>query len=467
MSRIKQFFGIKDTTALTPVKDNNLSSRGYGSLAGGGGVRNDTTGLGVSGLDKSEDTFFVATRLIDRMSLETVYNESWAAAKFINIPVDDMFIRWRKFTDMSERGVDVMTQQEKKHKVRERLARAMKAGRLYGTGLLVLMTKEAPLDFPLNVNRIRPGDLTNILVVDRFDASIYTRDTDPFSENFGKPSMYHINIKGGGTILVHASRVLRFDGKTPLSSTGWDTYDQDWGVSEIIPVMTSIKQDSVVASGVAHLTQEASIPVVNIENFQEALEGECDAANGVTNSDADTTLSQLANTFTSTKSIFRTVFLGANDKFERQHVNFANIPDLMDRYAKRLSAAADIPATRFWGQSPVGMNATGDSDLENYAAHVASMQNVKLPGPLELLDTVLAKDAGLKEVISYEFLSLMDISEKEQADIAKTKVEAAVLAVGGPILDEEEARKMLDGDACIGNIEVDAFEAAVEEEEGV
>ena len=151
--------------------------------------------------------------------------------------------------------------------------------------------------------------------------------------------------------------------------------------------------------------------------------------------------------------------MAKDDEFERQHVNFSQMPDLMDRYAKRLAAAADIPATRFWGQSPVGMNATGDSDLENYAASVESMQNEKLTKPLELLDAVLAADAGIKEPIKYEFLSLLDIGEKEQADIAKVKVETAVLAVGGPVMDEEEAREMLDGDQCIGNLDVQAFEA--------
>ena len=56
-----------------------------------------------------------------------------------------------------------------------------------------------------------------------------------------------------------------------------------------------------------------------------------------------------------------------NDEFDRVSYNFQGLPDLMDRFAERLAAAADIPATRFMGQAPKGMNATGASDEKNYA----------------------------------------------------------------------------------------------------
>ena len=61
-----------------------------------GGVYNSTTGLGTP-LDKSEATFFNPTRFYWRTPLEILYVQSSVAKKFINIPVDDMFIRWRSW----------------------------------------------------------------------------------------------------------------------------------------------------------------------------------------------------------------------------------------------------------------------------------------------------------------------------------------------------------------------------------
>ena len=282
LDKFKSLGRSKPDTVFKRVQDQQLgtSTNGFNlagfGLANFGGIQNNTTGLGTA-LDKSEDSFFTPTRVTTRTELEVIYAQSWACAKFIDIPVDDMFIRWRSFVDMGESAVETMAQQEVKHGVKEKLARAMKGGRLYGTGMLIIMSKEAPLDKPFNADRMRPGDLDNLLVVDRFDCSVLQRNGDPFSPRYGEAESYQINIKYGGAFIVHASRVLRFDGLRPISSTGWYNYDQDWGVSEIIPVITSIKQDSVLASGIAHLTQEASIPVMKLADFQDAIEGGCDA----------------------------------------------------------------------------------------------------------------------------------------------------------------------------------------------
>src|SRR6185312_12636580 len=52
-----------------------------------------------------------------------------------------------------------------------------------------------------------------------------------------------------------------------------------------------------------------------------------------------------------------------------------------------LSAASDIPATRFLGQSPGGLNATGDSDLENYYGRLEGEQEQTLkPQLMQLLE---------------------------------------------------------------------------------
>ena len=74
--------------------------------------------------------------------------------------------------------------------------------------------------------------------------------------------------------MVHPSRVLRFDGISPFSSGGFTSYyDQDWGVSELIPIMTSLIEDQTLASSIAHLSQEASIPVLKIQGLAEKAAG--------------------------------------------------------------------------------------------------------------------------------------------------------------------------------------------------
>ena len=67
--------------------------------------------------------------------------------------------------------------------------------------------------------------------------------------------------------------MIRFDGIESLQSDGFNAYDQNWGVSILIPAITSILQDASIAQGAAHLAQVASIPVVGVSGLREALQG--------------------------------------------------------------------------------------------------------------------------------------------------------------------------------------------------
>lgn len=425
------------------VSLNDQITNNLGGITGGGYL-NLLTGAGTN-LDKTEYSYYIPTRITSKNELETLYVQSWAAKKFIDIPVDDMFIRWREFTDMENENIEALQQAELDFDVTGKLSRAMKAGNLYGTGLVILITKEAPLEKPLNIDRLQRGDLINILAVDRFDATVMSKDNSLLSPRYGEPELYRINLKRGGNIDVHASRVLRFDGITSLSQTNWYSYDEDWGIPSIVPVITEIHQDSGVNKGVAHLVSEASVGIQKIEDFADAVSG---------GPDSDMTIQERMEAITTSRSIYRTVFMDKDESFERNEVTFTGLPEIIDRNAKRLAAAANIPATRFWGQSPMGLNATGDSDMKNYAIQVAADQSKKLPKPLFLIDQVLSKHTGITEPIDYDFPSLIDMSDNEQADVLLKKSQAIVPLILQGIITEEEGRASLDGDPILGNLEV-------------
>ena len=432
--------GGERATALQQGR-NPYGGFGLGLMAGG--IVNQQSGMGLAA-DKSEASFFTPTRIHWRGELEVLYAQSWAAKKFIDIPVDDMFIRWREFAgDEGDTGAEQMEEAESRHRVKSRLKDAMKAGRLYGTGLLLMVTREAPLDTPLVPERVRAGDLLALQVFDRWDASIWRRDDDVMSPTYGEALTYHLTPTRGTGLFVDASRVLRFDGLTPLSSDGYTIYDRDWGVSEIVPAILSIMQDQSVATAAAHLSQEASIPVLSVDGLRESLAGGQLDPN-------EASAEQIGEQLNMLKSVYRLLMLDKTEGFERVAVNFGGLHEVMEKVQRRLAAAAGIPMTRFLGTSPVGLNATGDSDMANYSMHVGAMQMDLLTDPLRRLDTVLARDAGMQEAPEYSWIPLTDMSDGDQAMAAKAKVEALKLAIEGGIMDEDEARESLDGDPIFG-----------------
>ena len=414
----------------------------YGSTFTGGLV-NPISGAGTS-LDKNSSSFFLPTRQTSRGIHEVIYAQSWAAAKFIDIPVDDMFVKWREFCDMENDNVKLIEQAEKDFKIKSKLSKTLKNSRLHGTGLFVILTKDATPEKPLNIDRMQPGDLSNILIVDRFDATIGEKEKNPYSQNFGMPIFYRIQLKQGGTLTVHHSRVIRFDGIKPLSDNRWQSYDPDWGVASIIPVLTEIFQDSNVSKGVAHLVNEASIKNMKIEGFEDAIAG---------GGDGEMSLQDRMLYVSSLMSIYRTNFMDSEDDFSRTEVSFSGLHEIIDRNALRLAAAANIPETRFWGKSVVGLTATGEGDARNYALKVQSDQENQLPEPLDIIDKVLAKHTGITEPVCYKFISILDLSEKDKVENALKKSQTVVPLITAGIIDEDEGRKVLDGDEILGDFD--------------
>ncbi len=77
-----------------PARTAGFGTYGTGPALTHGGYRNPLSGAGGH-TDKSDSGFFQPTYLQSRQQLETIYVESWACRKFIDILIDDMTIRWR------------------------------------------------------------------------------------------------------------------------------------------------------------------------------------------------------------------------------------------------------------------------------------------------------------------------------------------------------------------------------------
>ena len=422
------------------LADGVFGSREYGTSSRSltaGGVRNQVTGLGGP-VDHTEASFYVPTVIRHRDGLQTFVAQSWIADRFISMPIDDMFMEGRSISEEDDAAHQAFTDEWEKFEVEDRISGAMKAGRTYGTGLACIITQDGALESPLEVERIREGDLASILTYDRFDAHVKDYTLDLYDNQCYRPEMYTIHPRFGMPQFdIHASRVIRFDGRRPMTSQGWSgVYDREWGLSELISAVNEILYDASLVGGIAHLAQEASMLVMKIDSFSDAIMGDV-------GQDAPS-VSQLASAMNMFKSIFRTIFTDKEVDVERVNYDFSGMHELMMQFAQRLAAIAGIPFTRFMAQSPAGQNATGESDMRNYAIHVAALQRRLLTKPLRILDGVIARHIGLSKPLEYEFRPLMDLSAKEKAEVDKLKTETILMpVVQGAILDENEARERL------------------------
>ena len=437
-----------------------VSTRAYGGVGRitQGGVTNPGTGMGTS-LDKTQGSFFQPTQMFWRSPLEVLRAQSAFAKKYTDLLIDDMFIKWRDFKDGDVEGSALdMRKAERRYRLQDRLRRGMKGGRAHGTSLVVLYTKEAAMDTPLDPKRIKEGDLQNIRVFDRYDASVGDRDYDPAADYYG-PINYNIHpTRGNGRTSgrrfqdkIHASRIMRFDGLDPLTDSRFTVFDEDWGLSVLLPVITSILEDQSIISAIAHMTQEASIPVLAIRDLREGIKG------NVTGGEA--TVDQIGSAINRLKSVYRLMMLEKDqEEFQRVAVQFGGLADIMQLIPQRIAAMGGYPITHFTNTSPGGLNATGDSDMRIYVQGMEAEREHMLegmPGHADIwtVDEVIARSYGIEEPPEYEWRSLLDMSDQEIAQVSKTKAEALKLAWDmGLILDENEGRGILDGDPVFGEL---------------
>ena len=178
---------------------------------------------------------------------------------------------WREFTGGDEIASTVMMDAERMHRVVKQMSKALIGSRIYGGGGLIMMTGEAPLDEPLDVDMIRPGDLKSLLFRTRYQMRPLVRSYDPFDPMFELGVLYSVDVEVGHPLQVHSSRILLMGNDDVL---GRGTGDWDWGDSILLHSFEAILQEVQARAGSAHLTQEASIMVVYMQAMQDVLSGD-------------------------------------------------------------------------------------------------------------------------------------------------------------------------------------------------
>ena len=86
-----------------------------------------------------------------------------------------------------------------------------------------------------------------------------------------------------------------------------------------------------------------------------------------------------------------------------------------------MAGAAEIPATKLFGRSPQGLNATGEADLRNYYDMIAQMQERILRPALEKLLPVMAISCWgyVPDDFEIVFEPVMTSSPAERAELVQ------------------------------------------------
>jgi len=133
------------------------------------------------------------------------------------------------------------------------------------------------------------------------------------------------------------------------------------------------------------------------------------------------------------------------EQVENIAVNFAGVPESMDRVMMEVAAAAGMPVTLLWGRSPAGQNATGESDWQNWYEEVASYQDDVLLTPVKrLVELVMLSKQGptggkVPDSWKLEWNPLREMSDSERSQWQTAVATFLAVLVREQIIEPEEA----------------------------
>lgn len=370
------------------------------------GLQNVVSGLGTA-RDKAAATVYFRTFLTDDQ-IEAAYATSALAQRIVDIPAEDAGREWREW-QAKETQISAIEAEEKRLGLQGKLIEAVKASRLWGGAAILIGDGADDVSKPLDPARIGKGGIKYIDVFRRQELTAGDLQMDPRLPGYRRPKFFTMHSPSGD-FPIHPSRLVLLPGKKVPGGSAINS--EFWGDSVLNAVLAAVQRDDASAANVESLLFEAKVDVLKVKNLTENLRSQ-----GAAYEQLLLQRFKLANIG---KGINGALLLDAEEEYEQKQASFGSIPDVLDRFAQRVSAYTGIPMTRLFGMSPGGLNATGDSDLRGYYDLVKVQQSLWIEPEMQVLDECLIRSAlgGRPAEVHYNWRSLWQPSEKEIAENA-------------------------------------------------
>ncbi len=400
--------------------------------------------LGFGTQDLLQATEYPLTRMTQNHQLLTsLYRENWITQNIISTIPDDIVRKWYVLhSNIAPEYINSLQRMERKVHLRKSILEGMYWGRLYGGAAgVILIRGQNDLSVPLDHNLILPDTFLGLQILDRWsgiypEADIVTDIADP---DFGLPEYYSIRDEEAGIMIsrVHHSRIIRFIGRElPYYEKIAELY---WGESELEAIYNELVKRDNVSSNIAALTFRANVNYMETDSLDQML--------AVNNAEAQRRFWKTLQAQSAIESNFGTRLVNKGDVMHNTQYTFTGLPEVYDRVMMDVAGAARTPVTKLFGRSPAGMNATGESDMNNYYDYIDGLrENYFRPILEKLLPIMLISTWGMiPDDINIDFPPLQTPNADELADIAEKRTQSVLSVYQSDLIDAATAKKELKG----------------------
>lgn len=396
-------------------------------------------------------TFNLVTR--NRVQLEAAYRGSWVSGKVVDQVAEDMTRAGVSITtNEADNDIKEIKSATSRLRIAQSLCSLIKWGRLYGGAIGVIQIAGQDLGTPLDISTVAKGQFTGIAVYDRWQCNPDLVRLIPQGPDAGLPAYYYLvttSANGGpasnttlvqspdatGQIKVHHSRVIRNIG---IELPFWQAITEMlWGESILERLWDRLISFDDATMNAANLVQRANNRTVRIEALREIIAAGGKAQQGLEK------MFEVMREFQTNEGL---TLLDKNDEFASTNYTFSGLSDVLLQFGQQLSGATGIPLVILFGQSPAGLNSTGESDIRTYYDGINSQQESRLRSGWETIIKLLWRSALGKDApadMEFKFVPLWQMSATDQANVNKTNAETIIGALEADVIDRPTAMREL------------------------
>lgn len=405
------------------------------------GFANFTARMGLGAQNILSDSTYIFDLLTrNRMKLEAMYRGSWIVGAAVDAVAEDM----------TRAGVNIKGSDDPEaiQQIQSKLTRlgiwhslleTIKWGRLYGGAIALIVIDGQDPATPLNVDTVGKDQFRGLKVFDRWQLRPSLQNMVLEGMDYGLPEFYDVisNIATGqvSNLRIHHSRVIRQIGiQLPAMQAMTEEW---WGESVIERMYDRLVSFDAATSGAANLIQKAHLRTVQIDKLREVL-----AAGGK----AEENLLSMFHHMRMLQTNEGLTLLDKEDTFAAHSYTFSGLSDMILQFGQQIAGATGIPLVRLFGQSPAGLNSTGESDLRMYYDNVAAQQESRLrDGMMKVLRVMHKSLFGVlpPDNFDFDFVPLWQIDINEKATIATSITTTIATAYEKGIIDQTTALQEL------------------------
>lgn len=319
---------------------------------------NHVTALGTS-RDKRTHSYYAADVVTDIEALSLWRSEDMCR-RVIEAEVNEAFRRGVKLNvGDQELGEEIQGELEEL-KFTETFVRAAHYENAFGGAAIYgVMNDTDAVDQPLNEDGITKLSAFHIFEPrELWPSSWYT---DVQSPKFGTPETWRLipvgahNMIGAQMLTIHESRLIIFPGKR-ISRQILPGQRSGWGDSKLSGVYATIRDFGSVWGSAANILEDFAQAVLKMDGYAELMK----------TTDGEAIVKSRLRMLDMMRSSIRAMIVDKGDDFVRTVTPVSGLAELLQEFAQRIAAAADMPVTVMMGMAPAGLNATGDNDMRSW-----------------------------------------------------------------------------------------------------